>query len=149
MVEEPDSAASENLPVEEITDGNRVLAVIVRHSFDEPGIRFFSDAGFSQQLGFMRRPAGHSIPPHVHNPVQREVILTQEVLFVRSGLVRIDLYREDCTLLTSRLLGPGDVVLLAEGGHGVEIVEESVIIEVKQGPYIGDQDKTRFEARTS
>jgi len=124
-----------------------VLAIIVRSSFSQPGIRFFSEPDFSQQLVYMRRPAGYAIPPHIHNPVQREVVLTQEVLFIRSGLVRVDLYRRDCSLLTYRTLGAGDIVFLAEGGHGIEILEESEIVEVKQGPYAGDGDKTRFEAR--
>jgi len=132
---------------EEISDGGKILAIIVRSTFSEPGIRFFSQPDFSQQFGYMRRPAGYAIAPHVHNPVQREVVLTQEVLFVRSGLVRVDLFRDDHTLLTSRLLSRGDTVFLAEGGHGLEMVEDSEILEVKQGPYAGDGDKTRFEVR--
>jgi hypothetical protein len=132
---------------EEVRDGDMVLAVIIRASFSEPGVHFFSQAHFSQQLGFIQHAAGHSIAPHVHNPVPREVVYTQEALFIRRGKVRVDLYRQDRTFLTSRVLSTGDVVLLAEGGHGFEILEDSEIIEVKQGPYTGDADKTRFEGR--
>lgn len=142
-------AAGETPAFEEIRDGGKILAIIVRSTFSEPGIHFFSEPEFSQQFGYMRRPAGYSIAPHVHNPVQREVVLTQEVLFIRSGLVRVDLFRDDHTLLASRLLRDGDVIFLPEGGHGIEIMEESEILEVKQGPYAGDGDKTRFEAHHS
>jgi hypothetical protein len=135
--------------VEEIRDGNSIVAVIIRASFNEPGIRFFSEDDFSQQLGFIRYPAGHKVMPHVHNEVPREVVYTQETLFIRNGRCRIDLYRDDHTPLTSRTLGPGDVILLAAGGHGLEVLEDCSIIEVKQGPYAGDGDKTRFEVAES
>jgi mannose-6-phosphate isomerase-like protein (cupin superfamily) len=134
-------------PVEEVRDGDAIVAVIVRASFSEPGVNFFSQGEFSQQLGSIRYPTGHRIPPHVHNPAPREVVYTQEALFIRSGRVRVDLYRDDRTSLTSRELGPGDVILLAAGGHGFEIIEECSMIEVKQGPYAGDGDKTRFDPR--
>ncbi len=135
-------------PVEEIRDGDTVIAIILRGSLREPGVNFYSQAHFSQQLGFIRHPAGHVIPPHLHNPVPREVLHTQETLFVREGRVRVDLYHDDRTLLGSRTLTGGDVILLSTGGHGFEILDDSSIIEVKQGPYAGDGDKTRFEATT-
>lgn len=133
-------------PVEEILDGEQVIAVILRGSLAQPGVSFYSRDNFSQQLGFISRPAGHIIPPHVHNEVQREVMHTQETLFIREGRVRVDLYRDDRTLLTRRTLATGDVILLCTGGHGFEILDDSAIVEVKQGPYAGDGDKTRFEA---
>lgn len=133
-------------PVEEILDGETVIAVIVRASFDEPGVHFFSQPHFSQQLGLINYPAGHVIVPHVHNKVPREVMYTQETLFIRSGTCRVDLYRDDRSYLTSRELQAGDTILLSTGGHGFEISEDCSMIEVKQGPYSGEGDKTRFEA---
>jgi len=94
----------------------------------------------------MRHPAGKEIPPHVHNPVTREVTFTQEVLFIKSGKLRVDFYDDDRIYLESRILEAGDTILLATGGHGFEVLEEVEMIEVKQGPYAGEQDKTRFEA---
>ncbi len=35
--------------------------------------------------------------------------------------------------------------MLSAGGHGFEMLEDAEIIEVQQGPYCGDKDKTRFE----
>jgi len=92
----------------------------------------------------MNRPQGYVIPPHVHQPVAREVHFTKEVLFIKSGKVRVDFYDEDQMYLESRILKQGDVILLAFGGHGFEMLEASEIIEVKQGPYAGDEDKVRF-----
>lgn len=130
--------------VNTITHGDTVLAIVMQSDFSSPGIHFFTPPEFSQQLGYMKRPEGYIIDPHVHNPVAREVIWTQEVLFIKSGKVRVDFYDDDRKYLESRVLYPGDVILLASGGHGFEMLEESEIIEVKQGPYCGDADKTRF-----
>lgn len=121
------------------------LALILRASFSREGIHFLTPDAFSQQLGYMKRPCGYAIAPHDHNPVPRTIEWTQEVLFVKSGKVRLDLYApESREYLESRILGPGDVALLAHGGHGLVMLEESEIIEVKQGPYAGEADKTRF-----
>jgi hypothetical protein len=89
---------------------------------------------------------GKVIPAHTHNPVRREVSYTQEALFIRKGKVRVDFYSQQQEYQTSRVLGAGDVILLISGGHGFEVLEDLNMIEVKQGPYVGESDKTRFEA---
>lgn len=130
--------------IENITYHDQLLALIVSHKFNEPGIHFFTPNELSQQLAYMRHPVGKVIPPHVHNPVIREVQYTQEVLFIKKGKLRVDFYNNQRDYLESRLLEAGDVILLVTGGHGFEVLEEIEMIEVKQGPYIGEQDKTRF-----
>lgn len=130
--------------VEEIKHGNRLLALVLRASHQADGIQFFTPREFSQQLAYMKRPAGYVIEPHLHTPVVREVLYTKEVLMIRSGRVRVDFYDDDEHYLQSRVLEQGDVILLAFGGHGFEMLEASEIVEVKQGPYAGDADKRRF-----
>ena len=132
--------------IEEVRTGEQLLAIIVRAAFDKPGISFFTPNEFSQQLAYMRHPSGKVIEPHVHNPVPREVQYTQEVLFIRRGLLRVDFYTEQRSYLFSRMLAGGDTILLASGGHGFEVIEEIEMLEVKQGPYAGEADKTRFPA---
>lgn len=128
---------------------NMLLAILIRNTYCRDGISFFTPPSFSQQLGYMNHPAGHVIPPHDHNPVPRQVEWTQETLFIRSGRVRVDFYAPDTReYLGSRELGAGDIILLAHGGHGFEMLEPSEIIEVKQGPYAGNDDKTRFAPLT-
>lgn len=131
--------------IEEIFHCKTVIALILRADYRSEGITFFTPDDFSQQLGYMNRPRGYVIPPHVHNAVQREVHFTKEVLFVKSGKVRVDFYDDNQTYLESRILRKGDFVLLAYGGHGFEMLEASEMIEIKQGPYAGESDKTRFE----
>jgi hypothetical protein len=131
--------------VEEIRDNVNLLAIIIKASYEKKGISFFTPNDFSQQLGYMKRNKDYVIDPHVHNPVKREVVWTQEVLFIKSGKVRVDFYNNKKLYLESRIINKGDVILLASGGHGFTMLEESEIIEVKQGPYSSDKDKTRFD----
>ena len=130
--------------VENIVHNNLMLAIILRTAYQADGIEFFTSDDSSQQLAYMNRPSGYAIAPHVHNPVAREVQYTKEVLFIKSGKVRVDFYDEGQSYVFSRILEKGDVILLACGGHGFKMLEDSEIIEVKQGPYVGDGDKTRF-----
>lgn len=134
--------------IEEVTNDNTVLAVIVRSDFACEGIRFFTPDEYSQQLAFMSHPKGRVIDPHVHNPVERSVTYTQEVLFIRKGRLRVDFFDDERSYLQSRELGAGDVILLASGGHGFEVLEELEMFEVKQGPYAGEADKTRFTCQS-
>lgn len=127
-----------------IKKNDTTLSVIIRANYRSEGIEFFTPQDFSQQLGYMNRKKGYAIPPHRHNLVERKVTLTQEVLYVKSGKVRVDFYDDDQTYIESRVLNKGDVILLATGGHGFEMLEDSEMIEVKQGPYCGEEDKVRF-----
>jgi mannose-6-phosphate isomerase-like protein (cupin superfamily) len=130
--------------IKEIKHQSQLLALIISNKFKESGIHFFTPNELSQQLAYMRHPAGKIIQPHVHNPVLRQVHYTQEVLFLKKGKLRVDFYDEQQNYLDSHILEAGDVILLATGGHGFEVLEEIEMFEVKQGPYAGDQDKTRF-----
>lgn len=132
--------------IENIEINKELYAIIIRRHFKKPGISFFTPNEFSQQLAFMHHPTGKLIEPHLHNPVPRQVTYTQEVLFIRKGKLRVDFYDESKNYYQSRLLEEGDVILLAKGGHGFEVIEEVEMFEVKQGPYAGDQDKTRFSS---
>ncbi|MBY5775888.1 hypothetical protein [Rhizobium leguminosarum] len=130
--------------IEKITNGGELQAMILRSNYTFDGIQFFTPDEFSQQLAYMKRPTGYVIQPHVHNAVAREVLYTKEVLLIKSGVVRVDFYSDAQEYYESAILRAGDVILLAFGGHGFEIIEEAEIIEVKQGPYAGESDKTRF-----
>jgi hypothetical protein len=132
--------------IEHIYSKDKIQATLIRSNYKSEGIKFFTPDEYSQQLAYINRPQGYAIAPHVHNPVLREVKFTKEVLFIKSGKVRVDFYDDLQCYIESRILNQGDVILLAFGGHGFEMLESSEIIEVKQGPYAGDADKTRFNA---
>lgn len=131
--------------IKKIRFEGKLLAIIIKANYESQGIEFFTPGDFSQQLGYMQRPQGYIIPPHRHNLVPREVTITQEVLLIKRGKVRVDFYDDDQNYLESEVVQKGDVILLAAGGHGFEMLEESEMIEVKQGPYCGEEDKVRFK----
>lgn len=130
--------------IETIVHGEAIIALVISQRAVEPGIHFLTPDAFAQQLAVMRHPAGKVIASHTHKPVPRVIQQTQETLFVRKGQVRVDFYDAQQNYLDSRVLGAGDVVLLASGGHGFEFLEESEVVEVKQGPYVGADEKVRF-----
>ena len=131
--------------VEYIKQNNKILSIIIRTKFQKDGIEFFTPDSFSQQLAYMKRDFNYSIDPHVHKIVKRDIDITQEVLYIKSGKVRVDFYDNEKCYMESKILVKGDVILLADGGHGFKMLESSEIIEVKQGPYAGDMDKERFK----
>lgn len=131
--------------IETIKDNDmNTLAIVVRASYDKPGITFVTPDDYSQQLAYMHHPKGHVILPHIHNIVKREILYTKEALIIRKGKVRCDFYSNDKEYLKSTIIETGDVLLLVEGGHGFECLEETEMLEVKQGPYAGENDKVRF-----
>ena len=131
--------------IETISYSEEIYAIVIRSNFSSNGIEFFTPNTFSQQLGYMNRPKGYKIKPHLHNLVKREVKQTQEVLFIKSGRIKVNFYDKKKVYLESITLEKGDIILLASGGHGFEMLENSEIIEVKQGPYVGESDKERFD----
>ncbi len=133
-----------NSSIEFINFNNIKLAVIIRSSFCEDGIHFFTDNKDSLQFGYMKRNKNYLIQPHLHKPSQRVILNTMEFLFIKSGCVEVDFYSEEHIYLSSQRLYRGDAVLLCSGGHGFRFIEKSEIIEIKQGPYLGDVEKERF-----
>lgn len=133
--------------IETIQYQGNVIALVIYNNFDVNGIKFLSPNEFSLQLGHMRHPAGYQVVPHTHNPVHRHTVGTQEVLFIKKGRIRVDFYSSDQVFLESRELVAGDIILLVSSGHGIEVLEEATIVEVKNGPYIEGADKGRFEAK--
>ncbi len=138
MASAPDKLA----PLRTIKDGDDVVAIVLRRRYDHAGLTFITPDDFPMQMGYMKHPRGHVIRAHMHNAVARTVKATMEALFVKRGKVRVDLYRKDRERLESLTLEDGDVIFLAGGGHGFEVLEETEIIEIKQGPYLGAKDKT-------
>ena len=133
-----------NEKMELIKKKNRLLAMIIRNHYSCEGVDFITPNDYSQQVAYMHHPTGKIIDAHVHNLVHRNVVLTQEVLFIKKGKLRVDFYDDYEDYLESVVLESGDVILLVSGGHGFVVLEEVEMIEVKQGPYSGEADKKRF-----
>ena len=123
---------------------NRLLGIIIKSEYKSDGINFLTDHSSPFQIACMHHKPRHEIKPHLHNLIERKICKTQEVLFIKKGKIRVDFFRDDQTIFKNYTLTDGDIIFLASGSHGFEIIEETEMIEVKQGPYVGEKDKTRF-----
>ena len=130
--------------VEKIMWGDIPLAYIIRGDLVPNRTTFLTPPQFKQQVGFVVYPAGGEIQRHVHRPLSRHLIGTSEVLIVRRGRCEIDIYNDDRELVATRELREGDIMLMVGGGHGFHMLEDTVFLEVKQGPYTGQDEKERF-----
>lgn len=130
--------------IEKIIHEEDLIAVVIRKNYRKDGISFFTPEEFSQQLAFMSHPGKYIIPAHLHKKIRRNIYYTREVLFIRKGKAKVDLYTDEKKYIKSVILKTGDVMLLARGGHGMTMLEKTDMIEVKQGPYSGSDDKIRF-----
>jgi hypothetical protein len=124
--------------------GGTHVATLVRSSFSPKPIEFVTEKHEPQQLGFMRRPEGYRVPLHKHRRIERKIDKVQEVLIVKWGLVQVDLFDDTLSEHAQVIIGPGDVLLLADGAHAVTFLEDSELIEVKQGPYMEQDDKIQI-----
>lgn len=131
--------------IKNIIHKDKALAIVIKKNYQKDGVEFFTPNEFSQQLAYMSHKKGKVIDAHVHNSVKREVHFTKEVLIIKKGKLRVDFYDDDKNYLKSTVIEAGDLILLAFGGHGFEVIEDCEMIEVKQGPFIGEQDKIRFK----
>lgn len=133
------------MSIEWIKDGDEVLAIIIPADYKPDKTDFITPLDYKQQLGFIVYQEGHAILPHCHIPMNRSLVGTSEVLLIRSGKLEVDLYTKEKNLLVTRVLNQGDMILLVSGGHGFRMQEDTIMVEVKQGPYIGLEEKERFD----
>lgn len=131
--------------IEHVHAGEQLIAIIVSRDHNPPSIEFVTTPDLNLQVGLIKYPAGRAIQAHVHRPLERHIVGTGEVLFVRSGKVEALLYDDERQLVAQRVLQQGDLLLLVNGGHGFRMLEDTVMLEVKQGPYTGIDEKERFE----
>jgi len=130
--------------VERISWGEVCLAYIIRASFLPDETVFLTPPDFKQQVGYIVYPAGGEIQRHEHLPLDRHLVGTSEVLIVRKGHCEIDIYNDDRQLVATRELHEGDIMLMVGGGHGFRMLEDTIFLEIKQGPYLEMEEKELF-----
>ena len=132
--------------IETIDSDGQVLAYVVRTNGRLPEqTTFLTPWDCNLQVGYVVYPAGGEIARHIHLPVERHLVAGTEVLIVQHGRCEVDVYTDDQRLVASRELAEGDVLIAVAGGHGFRVLDDTVLLEVKQGPYPGvGADKQRF-----
>lgn len=134
-----------------ITEIKGAEIVLARHITEDSawgeGLKFFSPDEDYQQVGTWGYGQGKELLAHTHNEVAREVLWTQEVLYIRQGRIRAVIFDTSDTKVAELEAGPGDILILLRGGHGYEIIEDGTqVLEIKNGPYVGpDADRRRIK----
>ena len=130
--------------IERIVSEGQTLAYIIRAAMSPSSTTFVTPDEFKQQVGFVVYPAGGVVARHMHVPLERHLVGTSEVIVVRKGHCELDVYDDSRTLVATRDLRLGDVMIMVGGGHGFRMLEDTVLLEVKQGPYTGLVEKELF-----
>ena|SRR3989338_7012315 len=122
----------------------KVLAHIIKAGDFPDKTSFFSEESDNLQVGCIVYPDNTQIPKHLHKPVIRNLDRTEEVLVVREGEAILDLYNQNKDKISSVKVTSGDVIILTGGGHGLRVIKKTKLLEIKQGPYFGVDEKERF-----
>jgi hypothetical protein len=130
--------------VEHISWEGKTLAYVIRAEMIPEETTFLTPPDLKMQVGFVAYPANGVVPRHVHVPIERHLVGTSEVLIVKKGCCQVDLYNDDKVLVETRKLRTGDILLIVSGGHSFQMSEDTVFLEIKQGPYMGIGEKERF-----
>jgi hypothetical protein len=130
--------------VETITDQGRILAYVVRAATKPERTTFVTPPDAPFQLGFIVYPKGGEVARHFHKPVERHLTSTSEAILVRAGACEVDFFDDAHALIATVPLGVGDLVMTLAGGHGYRMTDDCVLMEIKQGPYPGLDEKERF-----
>lgn len=130
--------------IKEIKNQDKLLAIIIPNNFSQDGSTFVTPNEMSQQLAYMKYPKGKLIQSHQHNHIERKIYDTKEILYIKKGSLLVNFFNDEKKLVEHTIINSGDLILLVDGGHGFEVLEDIEMIEIKQGPYLGDQDKIKF-----
>ncbi|MBS0206856.1 MAG: hypothetical protein JSS49_28615 [Planctomycetes bacterium] len=127
--------------VEHIQWHNQHIATLIRSEFSPESTTFVTPDSYYQQAGFVVYPRGGSVQTHTHLPLQRHLVGTPETLIVLRGSAEVDLYGLDKSFMGTWNLRRLDILLLVSGGHGLRFLEDTTLLEIKQGPYTGLAEK--------
>lgn len=140
--------------IQEISEDGKMYALVYNHEMTADGVRFLTPTEYTLQVGLLEHPAGHTVRPHRHPNIKYNVGTTQEFLYIETGKVEATIYRDDWSIVTTFIMEAGDFALFVNGGHSFKMLEPARIVEIKQGPYPGDDKAKIFmpehtDARTS
>ena len=131
----------------EIIKNGVMLARHITQEDIKPGLNFFSkDEEFIQVGVWGHYEKDKELKAHIHNTVERMANRTYEALYVIKGALEAVIYDMDETPVETLQVRQGEILVLLESGHGYFIQEEDTnVLEIKNGPYLGAEiDRRRI-----
>ena len=135
-----------NFIQKDIIVDKRVVAKVFKYTNQKfKGINFFTRSDLNFQVGLMVHDKNHIIKPHFH--INRKKIIKQmsELLIIFSGILKVYFYNKKKIKSKTVILNKKDMILLISGGHGFKVLKKLEMLEIKQGPFVGEKDKIRLE----
>ena len=131
--------------VEEYRYDSVLYALVIRDVTRTSKTAFVTAPEMPLQFGVQAHATGYLEDAHSHPLCARTVEATHQVVYIISGHARFDFLTDDGNKLGDTTLSPGDAILLTERGHPMVILDEVRTVTVKQGPYLGTQDKVTIQ----
>ena len=132
--------------LKEIIHKKKLYALIIKESHqNQKGVSFFTKNNANQQIGFMNHPKNYDIKPHKHQKRETKIFITSEVIILQKGKLRVDFYDTKKKYLFSVIIKKNQIIMLVHGGHGFKVLEPVKMLEIKQGPFVSNKDKTKFD----
>ena len=135
-----------NFLVKDIIVDKKIVAKVFKYkNIKFKGIKFFTPSDLNMQIGSMSHSKNHIIKPHFH--INRKKIIKQmsELLIIFSGQLKVYFYNKNKLRAKSVIINKKDMILLISGGHGFKVLKKLEMLEIKQGPFIGEKDKMKLE----
>ena len=118
---------------------NKRLVAIRVHRFPNAKTMPASSPDGALQLLTMQRPKGDIARAHRHIPKKRVTKLLQECLIVIKGKIRYDLFDGKGKCFKKVIVKKGEAMLILNVPHEVRFLEDSLVYELKNGPFIDDK----------
>lgn len=126
-----------------LSSNGEILALVINKQNVE-SVNFVTPETFPLQLGISNYKKGSKIRPHAHKKIKRVIEISQEMVYLEKGKVRVHFYDNQGKEIMSEILEQGDIAFFAQGGHGFDMLSETKIVEVKQGPFFGTEKEKTF-----
>ena len=123
--------------MEKIFYNNTLIAIRIKNF--KNGIIPLTDPTQPLQIIAHKRNVGSHTKAHTHKPMERTTQSLQECLVVLKGKIKVDFYTPAQKLFKYIYVSAGQTIIFMNGGHAVHILEDTKLIEIKNGPFIEDR----------
>ena len=131
--------------IKKIYDQKKIVALIFKFNKKKfKGIKFLTNKSLPFQIGIMSHPSNHNIAAHEHKIIKKINRSMTEFIYIISGKLKVDFYNKNKKQYKSAILSSKDMILLIKGGHGFKTLNNTQMIEVKQGPFKDNKEKIKF-----
>ncbi|MCF7892147.1 MAG: radical SAM protein, partial [Candidatus Omnitrophica bacterium] len=144
--------SSSSIALTKFIKDNRLLGILIKKDYKPEGFEVLTAMDEPFSITCFERKKDTKGNLHYHNSVQETNPfgdkLRQEFVHVLKGKIKVFVYTKEWELIDTVVLNSGDSIYLTEA-HQVEFLEDTTLLEVKQGPYPSTRDEDMVINNTS